>query len=189
MVPSKPSIHVTTSPNHRPCFEVVCWKGNDAPGWWSGRVSVGAKTSPRKQGTDFDLVGTSQIVVVHETPGVTHTACQSGSFPYRVYIDLSHRDTLRYEWPLVRCSHLVVFMLCCWWLEDDDGYSYIIITIIVSTLLWRWHGSAFCLFMHVLVFRCKHNTWLIKMAKIMKAKDHMLVVVSLVPSNPSALHI
>jgi hypothetical protein len=122
-------------------------------------------------------------------PGVTHTACQSGSFPYRVYIDLSHRDTLRYEWPLVRCSHLIVFMLCYWWLEDDDGYSYIIITITVSTLLWRWHGLAFCLFMHVLVFRCKHNTWLIKMAKIMKAKDHMLVVVSLVPSNPSALHV
>jgi hypothetical protein len=28
-------------------------------------------------------------------------ACWSGSFPCRVYIDSSHRDTLGYEWQLV----------------------------------------------------------------------------------------
>jgi hypothetical protein len=30
---------------------------------------------------------------------------------------------------------------------------------------------------------------LIKMTKIMKAKDHLLVAESLVPSNPSVLHV
>jgi hypothetical protein len=30
-------------------------------------------------------------------------------FPCRVYIDSSRRDTLRYEWSLVRCCYLVVF--------------------------------------------------------------------------------
>jgi hypothetical protein len=32
---------------------------------------------------DFDLVGTSQIIVIHETPGVTRAMCWSGSSPAR----------------------------------------------------------------------------------------------------------
>jgi hypothetical protein len=44
-------------------------------------ASLGAKTSSREQGLAFDLVETSQIVVVCETPGVTRTSCWSGSSP------------------------------------------------------------------------------------------------------------
>jgi hypothetical protein len=61
------------------------------------RVSLGAMTSSQEHGTDFDLVGTSQMVVVRETPRVARTVCWSGSFLCRVYIDSSHRDTLGYE--------------------------------------------------------------------------------------------
>jgi hypothetical protein len=32
-------------------------------------------------GPRFDLVGTSRMVVVRETPGVTRTTCRSGSSP------------------------------------------------------------------------------------------------------------
>jgi hypothetical protein len=61
------------------------------------RVSLGAMTSSQEHETDFDLVGTSQMVVVRETPRVARTVCWSGSFLCRVYIDSSHRDTLGYE--------------------------------------------------------------------------------------------
>jgi hypothetical protein len=57
---------------------------------------VGAKTSSREQGLSFDLVGTSQIVVVRETPGHAYDVLVR-LFVCRVYIDLSHRDTLGYE--------------------------------------------------------------------------------------------
>jgi hypothetical protein len=42
----------------------------------------------------------------------------------------------------------------------------------------------FCLFILVLVCKCKHSTWLkIKMAKIIKDREQWLVTESLVPSN------
>jgi hypothetical protein len=59
------------------------------------------------------------------------------------------------------CSHLVVCLVYCWWIQGVGyGYDhdYIIIMIIVFTYLWHWHGSTFCLFMLVLVCRCKHST-------------------------------
>jgi hypothetical protein len=48
---------------------VVCWKENNA-----------AQDDDRagyrwEQGIDFDLVETSWMVVVHETPGVARTTC------------------------------------------------------------------------------------------------------------------
>jgi hypothetical protein len=135
----KPSSPITTSPNRTPCFEVVCWRGNEAPGWRPSRVSLGAKTSSWVQETDFDLVGTLQMVVIHETPGVACTSCWSGSFPGRVYIDSSHHDTLGYEWPFVRCCHLIECLVYCWWLEDEDGVGYIIMITVFTlpfTLAW-----------------------------------------------------
>jgi hypothetical protein len=60
------------------------------------------------------------------------------------------------------CSHLVVCLVYYWWIQGVGygyGHNYIIIMIIVFTYLWRWHGSIFCLFMLVLVCRCKHSTW------------------------------
>jgi hypothetical protein len=43
--------------------------------------SLGAKTSFQEQSPNFDLVGTSPIVVVCETRGATHMMCWSGSYP------------------------------------------------------------------------------------------------------------
>jgi hypothetical protein len=60
---------------------------------------------------DFDLVRTSWTVIVRRTLGAVRTTCWSGSFPCIVYIDSSHRDTLRYEWSLIRCCHLVVCLV------------------------------------------------------------------------------
>jgi hypothetical protein len=135
----KPSSPVTTSPNRISCFEVVCWRRNEAPGWQLDWVLLGAKTSSWEQGTNFDLVETSQMVVIRENLEVTCTMCWSGSFPCRVYIDSSRGDTLGYEWPLVRCYHLVLCLMYYWCLEDEDGYGYIImITVITLPLTLTW---------------------------------------------------
>jgi hypothetical protein len=61
---------------------VVQWRENEAAqddGWV--RRSLGGKTLSREQGPDFDLVGTSQTVIVRETSGATHMMCWSGSYP------------------------------------------------------------------------------------------------------------
>jgi hypothetical protein len=42
---------------------------------------TGVQDFIREQGPSFDLVGTSQTVVVCETLGFTRTMCQSGSSP------------------------------------------------------------------------------------------------------------
>jgi hypothetical protein len=97
----------------------------------------------------------------------------------------------RHPWlwvAICRSSHLVVCLVYCGWIRGVGygyGHDYIAIIIILFTYLWRWHSSTFCLFMLVLVCRCKHSTWLkIKMAKIIKAKDQLLVVESSIPTNP-----
>jgi hypothetical protein len=63
-----------------PCFEVVCWRENEAA-HDDGRVerSLGTKTFSREQGPNFDLVGTSQMVVVCEIREAKCTTCWSGS--------------------------------------------------------------------------------------------------------------
>jgi hypothetical protein len=66
--------------------------------------------------------------------------CWPDSFSCRVYIDLSHRDTLGHGWMLVRCCHLIVCLVGlmawirgCWlWLCYHDDYC---ITLPV-TLTW-----------------------------------------------------
>jgi hypothetical protein len=42
---------------------------------------VGAKTSSREQSPDFDLVGSSRAVVIHDTPGAMRMTCWLGSSP------------------------------------------------------------------------------------------------------------
>jgi hypothetical protein len=69
-------------------------------------------------GIQFLLSRDLRMVVIREIPGVARMTCWSGSSPCRVYIDSSHRDTLRYEWPLVRCYHLIV---CLMSLDVDMG--------------------------------------------------------------------
>jgi hypothetical protein len=71
---------------------------------YGGRRRPRVHTSSRIQGPNFDLLGTCEWLSYVRV-------CWSGSFPCRVYIDSSHRDTLGYLWQLVHCSHLVVCLL------------------------------------------------------------------------------
>jgi hypothetical protein len=77
----------------------------------TGLGIAGAKTSSWEQRPNFNLVGTSQTVVIHETPRATRMMCWLGSFPCKVYIDSSQHDTLGYEWPFVCCYHLIVCLV------------------------------------------------------------------------------
>jgi hypothetical protein len=110
-------------------------------------------------------------------------------FLCRVFINSSRGDTLRYEWLLVCCYHLIVCSVYCCWLEDEDGYGYVYHDDYCITLLVKLTLPTFCLVMHVIGYRSKHITCLIKMVKIMKVKDHLIVAVSLALSNLSALHV
>jgi hypothetical protein len=46
-------------------------------------------------------------------------------FPCRVYTDLNHRNTLKYEWSLARCYHLVVCLVVLDGWLNDYGYIYV----------------------------------------------------------------
>jgi hypothetical protein len=59
------------------------------------------KTSSREQGPDFDIVGTCEWLSYVRASGNQAYGVLVRFFPCRVYIDLSHRDTLGYEWQLV----------------------------------------------------------------------------------------
>jgi hypothetical protein len=59
-----------------------------------------AKTSSREQGPGFDLIGTCERLSYVRASGSLVYGVLVRFFPCRVYIDLSHRDTLGYEWHL-----------------------------------------------------------------------------------------
>jgi hypothetical protein len=59
------------------------------------------KTSFREQGPDFNIVGTYEWLSYVRASGSQAYVVLVRFFPYRVYIDLSHHDTLDYEWQLV----------------------------------------------------------------------------------------
>jgi hypothetical protein len=72
-----------------------------------------------------------------------------------VYINSNHRDTLRYEWPLVRCCHLIVCLVVLIdRLEDGCGIVYHDDYCIYFNYL-----NDAC-FMPVIVYRWKPNSWL-----------------------------
>jgi hypothetical protein len=76
MGPDKPSSLVTTLSIHRSLLQGGLWRENKvAQDDDRARRSLGAKTSSWEQRPDFDLVGTSWMVVVRETRGVTCTTC------------------------------------------------------------------------------------------------------------------
>jgi hypothetical protein len=60
-----------------------------------------AKTSSREQGPDFDIVGTYEWLSYVRASRSQAYSLLVRFFPCMVYIDLSHRDTLGYEWQLV----------------------------------------------------------------------------------------
>jgi hypothetical protein len=59
-------------------------------------------------------------------------------FPYRVYTYSNHRDTLRYEWSLAHCCHLVVCLVVLMdGLEDYsyDYHGYALIMLLITLLV------------------------------------------------------
>jgi hypothetical protein len=119
-----------------PVFKVVCWRENDAaPDDDRAERSLGVKTSSREQGPRFNLVGTSQtivvretrgatrMVVIRETRGATHMTCQSGSSPagctpIRTVMTLSDMSDRLSLLP----SHSMSY--CIWMVGSKDGYGY-----------------------------------------------------------------
>jgi hypothetical protein len=62
-------------------------------------------------------------------------------FPYRVYTNLNHCDTLGYEWPFARCCHLIVCLVVLMVGLEDYNYDYhgyalvmMLFTFVVLTL-------------------------------------------------------
>jgi hypothetical protein len=66
-----------------------------------GRMRLRVKTSSWEQGPDFDLVGTCEWLSYVRDSGSQAYGVLVWFFPYMVYIDSSHRDTLGYEWKLI----------------------------------------------------------------------------------------
>jgi hypothetical protein len=60
-------------------------------------MSLRAKTSSQEQGPEFDLVRTCEWLSYVRASGSQAYGVLVKFFPCRVYIILSHRDTLGYE--------------------------------------------------------------------------------------------
>jgi hypothetical protein len=65
------------------------------------RMRSSAKTSSWEQGPNFDLVWTYEWLSYVTAYGSQAYGVLVRFFPCMVYIDLSHRDTLSYEWLFV----------------------------------------------------------------------------------------
>jgi hypothetical protein len=76
-----------------PCLPALCGVFT-----FGGRMRSRAKTSSREQGPDFDLVWTCEWLSYAKASGSQAYGMLVRFFPCRVYINLSHRDTLGYEW-------------------------------------------------------------------------------------------
>jgi hypothetical protein len=68
---------------------------------FGGRMRPRAKTSSQKQGPNFDIVGTCEWLSYVRASRSQVYGVLVRFFPYMVYIDSSHRDTLGYESQLV----------------------------------------------------------------------------------------
>jgi hypothetical protein len=64
---------------------------------FGGRMRPRAKTSSREQRADFDIVRTFEWLSYIRASESQAYGVLVWFFPCRVYIDLSHRDTLSYE--------------------------------------------------------------------------------------------
>jgi hypothetical protein len=158
MGPGKPSSLVTTLLKRpsllRGGFVVGEW---GSPGWRLGRTIA--------ESQDFILRAETQFWPSRDFAEGCRTLDPRGHayevlvrfFPYRMYTDSNHRDTLGYECPLACCFHLLVCLvvldrwirwlwLWLWlsWLRFNNNVNYLV-------------GACF---MHVIIYRCKPNTWL-----------------------------
>jgi hypothetical protein len=68
---------------------------------FQGRMRPRAKSSSREQGPGFNIVWTCEWLLYGRASGSQAYGVLVKFFPYRVYIDSSHRDTLGYELQLV----------------------------------------------------------------------------------------
>jgi hypothetical protein len=64
---------------------------------FGGGMRQRAKTSSREQGPNFDIVGTYEWLSYVRANRSQAYDVLVRFFPYKVYIDSSHRDTLGYE--------------------------------------------------------------------------------------------
>jgi hypothetical protein len=126
MGPDKPSIPVTTSSNCTPPPALRWCVGQRMrqPRMTVGLGITGSQDFIQGAGTRFRLSRDFADGCRTWDPGGHAYDVLVRFFPYSVYIDWSHRDTLGYEWLLVHCCHLVVCLVVlmawirgCWiWL-------------------------------------------------------------------------
>jgi hypothetical protein len=162
MGPGKLNSLVTTLSNCPSLLQGGLLEGEwGSPGRWPGRTIVG--------GQDFILGAGVRFWLSRDFADGCHTWDPRGQaydvlvrfFHGRVYTDSNHHDTLAYEWSLVCYSHLVVcfVILMAWirgwwlWLCYHDDCCITLFMALTALLM-------FCLRMHVIVYRWKHNIWL-----------------------------
>jgi hypothetical protein len=130
---SKPSSPITTLSNRPSLLRGGLLEGEwDSREWRPGWALLGAKTSSREQRPDFYIVGTSPMVIIHETPGAMRTTCRSGS-------------------PLVGCIqfespwHSRIWVTTCLLLSSCSMFS---VLLVVGGWAWLWlccHYDYFCI--------------------------------------------
>jgi hypothetical protein len=140
-------------------------------------ASCGAFTFWRKnraEGQDFIQRAGAQFRHSRDLRMIVVRESVRESNVWRVGQVLPLRGVYRFESPwdsqlwvaAYHCSHLVVCLVYCLWIRGV-GYRYVqdynIFILFVIAYLWRWHESTFCLFILVVVCRCKHGTWVKKL--------------------------
>jgi hypothetical protein len=125
MGPAKSSSPVTTLSNRTSLLHGGLLEGEwGSPGWRPGQTIIGSQYFILRAGARFWLSRDFTDGCRKWDPGGHAYDVLVRFSPCRVYINSSCRDTLRYEWPLVHCYHLIVCLVVlmarirgCWlWL-------------------------------------------------------------------------
>jgi hypothetical protein len=156
MGPDKLSSLVTTLSNNTSLLWGGLVEGEwGSPGWWSCWTIAGSQDFNPRAGVQFQL-SRDFMDGCHTWDPRGHTYdVLVRFFPYRVHTDSNHRGTLGYEWLLAHFCHLVVCLdvLPIWFRVLWLWLSWLCFNNVVNYLVDA------C-FMHVIVYRCKSNTWL-----------------------------
>jgi hypothetical protein len=156
MGPGKPISLVTTLSNLTSLLRGGLLEGEwGSPGWRMGRTIAGSQDFIPGAGVWFWLSRDFADGCCTWDPRGHMYDVLVKFFPCIVYTYLNRHDTLGYEWPLAHWCHLIVCLIILDTLEDGYGYAYYGYCCIYFIYL-----DDVC-FMHVIVYRCKPNTWLI----------------------------
>jgi hypothetical protein len=150
MGPSKPSSLVTTLSNRTSLLWAGYMEGEwGSLGWRLSRASLGVKISSREQGSNFDLVGTSQMVVIRKTRG--------GSRVWRVGQVLPLQGVYRFESPW----HSQIWVTACP-LLSSRSMSGVLLMVRGWALLWLWlcYHDDYCITLPVTLIFCQHSVCL-----------------------------